>query len=301
MRTVEHVPSPSEPPRIPSSSVYVKGLRRTALAVCVLDDVDLEPGDDGVVLRGTTPVAIGWAELGDALGAAEPETELARIRLRRHLRGRRIAADLTGAQLADRARPMGFPVNDPLHPGAAWVQERVLGGVLDLGLGFVGVGHDPDAVIVVPHQALQAEGCDAAAWWPEARRYVERMGALAAERLRSDASGVLRPIGDCDVVTLLGSAVLRSGLCGGEFGGMRAAAVPMRRRGWLDLTRIDPAFAMAAAAAVDDEDRAFPRPLLLTADEVVLSRAGGRPAELTLRDPAVGVADVRGVRWHPVF
>ena len=66
--------------------------------------------------------------------------------------------------------------------------------------------------------------------------------------------------------------------------GLRSAAVPMRRRGWLDLARIDPAFALAAAALTDPEERGFARPLLLTVDEVVHRRRGRRPAELALRE-----------------
>jgi hypothetical protein len=60
----------------------------------------------------------------------------------------------------------------------------------------------------------------------------------------------------------------------------------MRTRGWLDLTRIDPAFALAAAAATDPEERGFPRGLLVTREEVVLVAPGGRPQEIVLRDPA---------------
>jgi hypothetical protein len=46
----------------------------------------------------------------------------------------------------------------------------------------------------------------------------------------------------------------------------------MRRRGWFDLSRIDPAFALAAAARRRRGTR-FSRPLLLTADEVTLAPA----------------------------
>ena len=96
-----------------------------------------------------------------------------------------------------------MPVDHPLHPGLDWVRHRVLGDTLDLGFGFVGVGPDPDEVVVVPQGALDAAGVDPLPWWPVARDYLERMGAVAAERLGDGP--VLRPIGDCDVVTLLGS------------------------------------------------------------------------------------------------
>jgi hypothetical protein len=79
---------------------------------------------------------------------------------------------------------------------------------------------------------------------------------------------------------------------------MRAAAVPMRRRGWLDLTRIDPAFTAAAASATTPEERGFARPVLLTVDEVALAPEGGRPAEIVLRDPAVESAALRPVLFR---
>jgi hypothetical protein len=129
-----------------------------------------------------------------------------------------------------------------------------------------------------------------------ARDYLERMGAIAAQRLADN--GLLRPIGDCDVVTLLASRTLREALCAQDGTGMRAAAVPMRRRGWLDLSRIDPAFTAAAASATRPEERGFSRPLLLTADEVALAPQGGRPAEIVLRDPAVESPALRPVLFR---
>ena len=155
------------------------------------------------------------------------------------------------------------------------MRHRVLGGAIDLGFGFVGVGPDPDEVVIIPQGALDAAGIDPAPWWPVAVDYLERVGAVAAQRL-ADVP-MLRPIGDCDVVTLLASKTFRAALCSQEHTGMRAAAVPMRRRGWLDLSRIDPAFTVAAAAATDELARGFSRPLLVTADEVTLS-IGWRPA-----------------------
>ncbi|HEU4913025.1 MAG TPA: hypothetical protein VFV76_14125 [Actinomycetes bacterium] len=266
-------------------------LRRLALAVSVLDDVDIVPTDDGVLLTGDAVVEVSWLELRRALAGADPESDLGRARVSGWLRGRRIAADTHPDHLRGLARPVGLPVDHPLHPGLDWVRHRVLGDVLDLGFGFVGVGDDPDEVVVVPQGALDAAGIDPLPWWPVARDYLERMGAVAAQRL-ADTS-LLRPIGDCDVVTLLGSRALREALCALDGTGMRAAAVPMRRRGWLDLTRIDPAFTTAAAAATAPDERGFSRPLLLTADEVTMAPDGGRPAEIVLRDKAVETPHLR--------
>jgi hypothetical protein len=271
-------------------------LRRLALAVSVLDDVDIVPMDDGVLLTGDSPVEVSWLELRRAVAGADPADDLGRARVGAWLRGRRIAADVHPDHLRDLARPVGLPVDHPLHPGLDWVRHRVLGHTLDLGLGFVGVGPDPDEVVVVPQGALDAAGVDPASWWPVARDYLERMGAVAAERLPDDTT--LRPIGDCDVATLLGSRRLREALCAHDGTGMRAAAVPMRRRGWLDLTRIDPAFTAAAAAATLPLERGFTRPLLLTVDEVTLAAEGGRPAEIVLRDAAVDSPHLRPVLYR---
>jgi hypothetical protein len=271
-------------------------LRRIALAVSVLDDIDIVPLDDGVLLGGAEPVEVSWLEMRRAVAGAEADSELARARVRAWLHGRRIAADRDLDELRQLARPVGLPVDHPLHPGLDWVRHRVLGGAMDLGFGFVGVTHDPDAVTIVPQGALDAGGVDPSPWWPVARGYLERMGTIAAERLAD--SPVLRPIGDCDVLTLLGSQTLRRALCGKDGTGMRAAAVPMRTRGWLDLSRIDPAYTAAAAAATDELDRGFPRPLLLTEDEVTLAPEGGRPAEIVLRDPAAASPDLRPVTFR---
>ncbi len=271
-------------------------LRRLALAVSVLDDVDIVPLDDGVLLTGDLPVEVSWLELRRALAGTDPTDDLGRARVRAWLRGRRVAADVHPDHLRELARPVGLPVEHPLHPGLDWVRHRVLGDALDLGLGFVGIGPDPDEVVVIPQGALDAAGVDPSPWWPVARDYLERMGAIAAERI-GDA-GVLRPIGDCDVVTLLGARSLRAALCAKDGTGLRAAAVPMRRRGWLDLSRIDPAFTAAAAAATEAVDRGFPRPVLLTLDEVSLAVDGGRPAEIVLRDAAAESPHLRPVLFR---
>lgn len=276
-------PRGAQPP-VPAAAEQ-PALRQLALAAAVLDDVDLEPYGDGVVLRDGPPVEVTWAELRDALDGADPESSLARRRATRHLRGRRILAGTPVEELVLRARPVGYPVDAREHPGLDWVRQRVLGDVLDLGLGVVGLAADPERMEVLPPGCLSAAEVDPTGWWPAARRYLDRMGALAAARLRRGGS-VLRPMGDCDVVTLLGSPELRATLAGGDSAGMAAVAVPMRRRGWADLARLDPAFVMAAAAATEESERGFARPLLVTADEVALAPAGGRPADLDLRDPA---------------
>ena len=261
-------------------------LRRTVLMVSVLDGVDLVPSDDGVVLAATDhgpSVDLTWTEITRAVGSASPESTTARVRLRTWLRLRRSLADLLDP--ATRARPVGLPVDHVLHPGPTWVRRRVLGGALHLGTGFVGLLDDPDAVAVLPPGLLDAAGLDDRPWWPALARYLEHKGAVAADRFARDPSGPLRPIGDCDVLTLLGSTRFRSALCATDSLGLRTAAVPMRRRGWLDLGRVDPAFAVAAASATDEVDRGFTRPVLITRDEVALAAEGGSPHREALSDP----------------
>jgi hypothetical protein len=79
------------------------------------------------------------------------------------------------------------------------------------------------------------------------------MGALAAARLARDGvSGVIRPVGGCDVLALLSSRTLRRHLAAADGSGMRSVAVPTRRRGWFDITRVDPAFVRAAWSLTDE-------------------------------------------------
>ena len=73
----------------------------------------------------------------------------------------------------------------------------------------------------------------------------------------------------------------------------------MRHRGWLELSRIDPAFVQAAASIATDEERGFVRPVLLTVDEVAVALPGGKPAEIVLRDPAPdNLRWLRDVLYH---
>ena len=270
-------------------------LRRCVLAVGVLYDLDVVAIQDGAVIAGQPPVQLPWAECHQALAGASPESALGRDRLARWVGQRRWLADRPLGDLAERARPVGVPVDSDLHPGANWVRQRVLGGALDLGIGFVGLDPSrPDDVEVVGPELLATAEVPAARWWPTARHYLDRMGAMAAARFIRDPKAPLRPMGDCDVVTLLGSAAFRTALCANSQG-MCPVAVPMRSRGWLDLSHIDPAFAIAAAAATDPPTRGFVRPLLVTAHGVTQAPAGGRPGQIALRDQASGRPGGRSV------
>ncbi|MDA8434937.1 MAG: hypothetical protein M0Z98_03000 [Actinomycetales bacterium] len=285
-------------------------LRRAVLAVTLLDRgplADLEARDAGAVhtrpLDGST-LTIGWGELVLAAGdpaQAVPDTTVQR-RIARWLR-LRVALDEmlhAGAVVApeaveevrlrilSRVRPRALPAEHALHPGTCWPQRTVLGGALDVGLalrGFDDDGHaDPEAVGLLPASVLVAAQVDLGLATARADRYLQDMATLAGDRLRRDPTAVLRPLGDADVLTLLASREFRTALVDGQ--GMRSAAIPMRTRGWLDLGRLDPAFALSASMLTEPDERGFPRPVLVTVDEVSLVRAGGDPVRQSLADPA---------------
>lgn len=261
-------------------------LRRGVLAVCVLFDLDLEPNRVGVTLLGSPRVWVSSTECRRALAGHDPETGAGRRRLADWLLARRWCADAGRDALESALRPVGLPIDHLLHPGLDWVRERVRGEALDLGFGAVGLDPaDPDRVVLVPEPALRAAGIDAELAWSRAREWLEEMGRLAAERVLRDPQGRLRPYGGCDPVTLLGARSLRAALASAA-GGMGAAVVPMRSRGWTRLALIDPAFGPAAAAATAAAERGFVRPLLLTPDELTLAPEGGRPEQIVLRDAA---------------
>jgi len=269
----ECVPTPDVPAR----------LRRAVLAACVLDDVDLEQAPRGVTLAGTggSAVDLEWSAVADALAGHDPLSPVGRARVACLLGPARLAADHgRGAPQALRevSRLLALPPDHALHPGPGWVRGRVLGGALEVGIGFRG-RTGPDRVLPVAPAALTAAGADPWPWWEELALHAERMGELVAQRLGVLARrrSALRPAGGCDVLTLLASRTLRKALAGLDGTGMRAVAVPERDRGWFDLSRVDPAFVTAAWAATDGPARGLARPLLVTGDEVVLARRGGRP------------------------
>ncbi len=280
-------------------------LRRAVLGVTLQDDGvlgDLQVRDDGVVRPGTDgldDLTVPWGELLLASGdptAAEPGVarRVARwLRLRIHLHERLSDQASDGphagrAWVLARVRPRALPVDHALSPGASWPRGVVLGGALETGLGLRGVDDDgrpePDAVGLLPAGVLVAARVDLAEAGIRAERYLCDMATLAADRLRRDPTAVLRPLGDADVLTLLAAREFRVALLDGM--GMRSAAIPSRTRGWLDLGRLDPAFALSAALLTEADERGFPRPVLVTADEVTMARPGGDVVRQSLSDPA---------------
>ncbi len=264
-------------------------LRRGVLAVSVVNDVPLEPTSGGVRTGRdwddrTTWADVPWSVLAEALGGADPASVTGRLRLRDWLTGRALSTGPAEA-VRDRAVALALPRGHASHPGPSWVVEPVLGGLLDVGIGV----RVDDDVVPLPATAARHGGLDTTDWWKALARHRDVMSTLTVERLRRDGRGVLRPIGGCDVLTLLSGAVLREYVAAEDGTGMRALAVPMRSRGWFDLARIDPAYVGAAATATDLEHQGLPQPLLVTADEVgVVPQVVTLPqiAQRSLADPA---------------
>ncbi len=282
--------APVSPRTVPLVSTSSSGpLRRCALAVSVLREIDIEPADAGIRLSGPPSLLVPWAEIDEALDGADPESTVAHDRLARHLRARLLFA-IDRTALAP--RPYAVATDSPLHPGPSWVRATVLGGAMDVGLAVAGLDRDrPEELLPLPSPARAAARIDGRAWWTQAAGYLDAMATLAVARLRRRPDEPLRPMGDCDVVTLLASPAFRKALSSGPALGLRTAAMPMRNRGWLDLRRIDPAFAVAAANATHPQRRGFSRPVLVTADEVTLAPGGAPGQRLTL--PSVAAVPVR--------
>jgi hypothetical protein len=261
-------------------------LRRCVLAVSVLDDIDVVPHHDGFVLGGPDGSLVGWEQAARIIGGHDADSPVARRRLADWLGLRLVVLSDPDAvaRLRSAARLLALPADHAAHPGPGWEREPVRGGVLRLGIGVVGLVRAPDVVVPLPPDILDNPHV-VNPWWLQLRDHAERMGALAAARLTRDggSSGVLRPVGGVDALTLLASRAVRRHLAETDSAGMRAVAAPVRTRAWFDLARIDPAFVGAAWVATDEWDRGLPRPLLVTVDEVAIPRAGG--------DPVTGVFD----------
>ena len=163
---------------------------------------------------------------------------------------------------------VALPPDHLEHPGPAWVVDRLRGGALDLGIGLRRLLDEHDVAVPLPPEVAEGCGLQPADWWADALHHLERMGGLAAVRLAREGRGpqrpvaVLRPVGGCDVLSLLASRALRTHLAAADGSGLRAVAVPMRHRGWFDLARIDPAFVAAAWNATREPERGMARPLL---------------------------------------
>ena len=289
---------------------HATALRRACLAVSVLEDIDLTPAAEGVVVDGPRPAFLPWQVIADEVGDVDPETPAAHRRLSTLLGLHRMVAHTpqAGGVLTKTVRLLALPADHVFTPGSGWARETVLGGALLAGVGLQDVLGE--GTVPLPSSVAEAARLPVAELWGAAREHGDAMARLAVQRLERDPGStedqacvtarqsVARPIGGVDVLSLLATPGMRRYLAASDRTGMRAVAVPMRSRGWFDLARIDPAFVQAAWTATEPEDRGMPRPMLVTGDEVVLAPAIGNPAAV-LADPAAKVRrSTRSVRFH---
>ena len=254
-------------------------MRRCVLAVSVLHDLDLQPTVSGVLVCEPRPVLVSWSAVADAMTGSQSRdltTEEAEAAARRRvamlLRLHAMIGEL-GPDAALRfhatARLVALPPGHADHPGAGWCREGLRGAALELGFGVHGLLPVAEPVVPLPPSVLDRVGIPPGSWWPEVRDHADRMGALAAVRLRRDGpSAVIRPVGGCDVLSLLSSRTMRRHLAAVDRSGLCSVAVPTRRRGWFDLRHNDPGFVAAAWSLTEPAERGSRLPLLVTADEV---------------------------------
>ena len=216
-------------------------LRQCVLMVSVLHGIDVIPRDDGVSLPPSPSVAssgelfVPWSTIESVVRDFSDVTDAdARKHLAHWFTTARGLGDLSSQDFLTHVTVIGMPHNAPQHPGPAWTHTEVLGGALDLGLGLRLLGHLSDETAALTPELMTAIGHDSARAWNAAWTYLNAMGQLAADRHDRDPVGVLRPMGDCDVVSLLGSPHFRACLARFHNVGMRAVAVPIRTRGWVD-------------------------------------------------------------------
>lgn len=259
-------------------------LRRAVLAAAVLDDrpvaVDPGAGDDraaGAVVV-TDPVSgrdvrLTWEDASVAVGPwrSAPSHPVTRARL---------AALVAGAVRLARAGPDGLASalvvhsevpGSPRFPGPEWAWPSP--GVSALAAGW-GIVTDEDAISLPlpPSPGLVAAIAQARRHRRRAEADLDDLGASLVERLDRDRREgrdiVLRPMGPADVPTLLMSRTVREWVAGLDGTGLGTVAVPTRRRGWVDVRRIDPPYVAAVHAATDPLEAACPVPLLVTADDI---------------------------------
>lgn len=281
-------------------------LRQCVLMVSVLHGIDVIPRDDGVCLPPSPSVAssgelfVPWSTIESVVRDFSDVTDVdARRHLAHWLTTARGLGDLSPQEFLTHVTVMGMPHNATQHPGSSWVHTEVIGGALHLGLGLRLLGHVSDETSVLTPELMATIGHDPAHAWDAGWTYLNAMGQLAADRHDRDPIGVLRPMGDCDVVSLLGSPHFRTGLAQFHNVGMRAVAVPMRTRGWVDPNHLDSAFVQGAAAATDGPQRGFTTAMLVTADGVWEAKPSENLVDFALRDETQASNWIDQSRFRP--
>src|SRR5690349_13219108 len=103
--------------------------RQAVLALVVLDDVDLVPRDDGVLVQGPRDVHLTWQDVSAAAAGAPSGSRVSRRRLLREVALHRAL----GEPECGAVHLLGLPAGRV--PDPEWALERVPGGVLAVGLG----------------------------------------------------------------------------------------------------------------------------------------------------------------------
>ena len=269
-------------------------LRQAVLMVCVLDGVDLTPHEGGVVLPATPgtnaskDIFVSWERVAGIVGETDDPTNTAtRSALTQWFTLARDLCDsavtLESSPFFDQFCVIALPHDCDNHPGQEWVRDVVPGELIHRGLGIKEQLHLQRQATVVPAGLLELLDLDPQRCWESALDYLDTMAQLASKRHKSDPSQTLRPMGSCDVITLLGSTTFRTALASHHEVGMRALAVPMRTRGWVDPNHLDSAFTRGAAAATTAQDRGFSVAVLVTADGVWPAKDGSNLVEFALR------------------
>jgi len=273
------------------------------LALMLLDNGvlgSLEVLDDGLHLpMADSELLVTWDEcaLAADLGADTEPSPGTRRRLARWIKLRAILQSWSADRqheyvrfVVSMIRPRALPIDHVLHPGRSWIVRPILGGSTHSGLALRGFTDDaePDSDFagLLPVDLLEFAGVPRQAAIERADQYVHDMAQLAVDRHKHDPSATLRSLGDADVPTLLTNPLYRRTILDGQ--GMRSAAIPTRNRGWLDLGRLDPAFAISAAELTDPDERGYTRPVLITADEITVVKPGGNIIGQALDDPVRG-------------
>jgi hypothetical protein len=278
----------------PAGPHDLPSLRRVVLEVSVRHDVDVRLAAAGVELTGPPAVLVPWPQLADVVhgdpGGAVDRMHAAFL-LAPALVGTTAAATprTTDGTSDDQlggldAVACALPPGHALHPGPAWVRLRVPGGLLEVGVAVRG-GPDAPVLPLPPSLAPRRLGAVHGAAgtgrrgptppWPPLAQRLERAGALAAGRLTPrTGAGVLRPVDGHDALTLLASRAVRAAIAALDGTGLRALAVPSRRRAWFDDRHLDPAFVAAAWLLTPVAHRGLAAPVLVTRDEVAAPAAG---------------------------
>lgn len=244
-------------------------------AVSVLDGVDTEPTEAGVRVARRSGPLLPWSQVADALSTHDPLDREPRLRLAVLVVLHRAVAELgpraAAEAVRDAARPLALPVGHPLHPGPSWVQERVPGDVLDLGVGVVGLaGRD---VLPLPPAVAALAGYDTAAEWSQVRALGTEWSDVALARLfgPADPPLVLTGAGGVDALTVLALPATRERLTG-------PVAAPARDKAWLGLGRRshDESYLSAVWMLTAPARRGVLEPLSVSPDRVMPLRPAQR-------------------------